>query len=142
MLLVNKTERIIQLSEVNSENPNAAPTIIPIVGTVEMSDARWESLKNTKTKDKDGKFKPHPTIKAMLDEGWLEEIYSTPQKALVDLKPRDAMEVVEATVDMKLLAEWKKSEKRKPVSMAIDNQMKRLRGEVIEAGQSSEQDDE
>lgn len=140
MLLVNKTQRIIQLSEVNHENPHAAPTLIPVVGTIELNDERWEKIKYAYSKDGKSK-KEHPTIKAMIDEGWLEEINAEKKKALADLKPKDALEVVESTVDMKMLEMWKATEKRKPVFVAIQNQIKRLKGESVEADQSSDEVD-
>ena len=127
MLLVNKTQRIIQLSEVNKENKIAAPTLIPVIGTIEIDNKRWDAIK-----------KDNKVIQSMIEEGWLEEISSEPKKALSDLKPKDAIEVVESTVDMKMLEMWKSSEKRKPVMRAIQNQIKRIKGEAIEADQHSE----
>lgn len=131
MLLVNKTKSIIQIAEVHQQNSLGSPTLIPIVGSVEIDDARWEKIK-----------KGHKVIAAMLDEGMLEEIKGVPKLALSDMKPRDAIEVVTVTVDMNLLKSWKSSEKRKMVANAIANQIKRLNGEAVEENSHSEDDGE
>lgn len=125
MLLINKTQRIIHLSEVNKENSMAAPTLITVIGTIELDDKRWAAIKGSKDK-------PNKVVMDMLDEGWLEEVFSKPADAIKDMKPKEAIEAVQSTTDVALLALWKKGEKRKPVLRAIQAQEKRLAGESVE----------
>lgn len=69
----------------------------------------------------------HPVIKAMVEEGTLEFPEGiSEEKGISELSQAEAVDLAVSTVDVELLSNWKKTEKRKPVLKAIDEQLKKL----------------
>lgn len=68
----------------------------------------------------------HPVIKAMIEEDQLEFPEISEEKGISELSQGDALDLVKSTVHVDLLEDWKKSDKRKPVLKAIDEQLAKL----------------
>jgi hypothetical protein len=77
-------------------------------------------------------MKKHPTIKQMVEDGVLEFPENiTQEKGISELSPKEATTIVEATVDVELLTQWKKKDKRKPVLSAIEKQLSKLAAPTV-----------
>lgn len=75
------------------------------------------------------KMKAHPVIKAMMEDGVLEFPELVTEDAISKLSPAEAVALVETTVEVELLNNWK-SDKRKPVLAAIEKQLAKLAAPV------------
>lgn len=75
----------------------------------------------------------NPIVKMLVENGTIgyeeKDLTGKPiaeEKYLDKMKPKEAQELVEQTIDVALLQKWQAVEKRKPVLAAIEKQIKEL----------------
>lgn len=90
------------------------------------------------------KIKVHPHVKHLLEEEKMKVISEKDtaeegEHSLAEFDAKKSSKVIEGTFDLELLNAWDSDEKRKPVRLAISNQIKKIMGKAYPKPGDSEE---
>lgn len=122
MRIENHTERITRIpimGQTAAKTVAVVDHVTLLPGVNEVDPAKWDKVKD------------YDLVKRLAEEGRRGKgfVVGDPKKSLktlADLSEKEARYTVEDTVDAKLLAAWKASEKRETVIAAIDAQFEKI----------------
>lgn len=107
-----------------------------------VSDYQFMPGVNSVSKEEWEKIKAHPHVQHLIEDDKMKVLSEKDsskegEHTLAEFDVKKATKVIEQTFDLELLSTWDSDEKRKPLRLAITNQMKKIMGKAYSKREES-----